>query len=117
MRAAVRGTARTQIVFQLIDTDAKDLARAFAPLTADDLAHLGVFEIAMRPCVDGVTATPVTGATYPLAAATTDGQALARASTARYGMVPADIEAALLARVQTTPGKRANRIPRIGEPT
>jgi hypothetical protein len=117
MRAAVRSTARSQIVFQLLDTDAKDLARAFVPLTADDLGNLGVFEIAMRPCIGGVTADPVTGATYPMPAPTTDGQALAASSAARYGMAPADIEATLLARVHTTPSKRGNRIPRIGEPT
>jgi hypothetical protein len=117
MRAAVRSTARTQLVFQLLATDAKDLAAAFAPLTTDDLCHLGLFEIAMRPCIGGVTAAPVTGATYPIAAPTTDGRALAAASAIRYGMAPAGIEAALLACIQATPGKRSNRIPRIGDPT
>jgi hypothetical protein len=114
VKTAVRGTARSHIMFQLGQADAKDLAAAFTPLTADDLAHLGAYEVAMRPCIGGATAPPVTGATFPMVEATTDGRALAKASAARYGMAPADIEASLLARVQT-PGRhgtRGNRIPR-----
>jgi hypothetical protein len=111
MKAAVRGTARTQIMFQLLDSDAKDLAAAFAPLSADDLNHLGLFEIAMRPCINGITAAPVTGTTLPMVPATLDGRALATASAARYGMAASDIEAALRSRIQTALGTRSNRFP------
>jgi hypothetical protein len=114
MKAAVRSTARTHVMFQLLDVDAKDLASAFEPLSADDLRHLGLFEIAMRPCIGGLTAAPVTGTTLPMSEPTIDGQALARASVARYGMAPDDIETELAARVHITPGKRSNRFPLPG---
>lgn len=116
IKAAVIGTARTQIVFQLGHHDAKDLAPYFAPLNSDDLAHLGVYEIAVRPCVNGATLAPVTGTTYPMPEPNTDGHTLAQASATRYGMAAADIERALQARVtvQASAGRRSNRIPFAG---
>ncbi|GAA3235966.1 hypothetical protein GCM10010468_69970 [Actinocorallia longicatena] len=65
--AAVLGTVRTQIVFQLEYKDAETLSKRFSPdLGRDDLTGLGAFEFAMRPCVNSRTASPVTGYTLPL---------------------------------------------------
>src|SRR6185437_6021390 len=53
VRAAVLGTVRSQVVFQVEYDDAKLLERRFAPsLTASDLMGLGRYEIALRPSVD-----------------------------------------------------------------
>ena len=77
-----------------------DLAASFTPLTADDLRNLGAYEIALRPCVGGRTLMPVTGTTYPLPEATTDGAALARDSRRRYGHCAADIDTQITGRTR-----------------
>jgi hypothetical protein len=114
VRAAVLGTARSQIVFQLEHGDARALAPRFAPLTADDLMGLQAHEIALRPCVSGQTLMPVTGVTLPLDAPTGDANAVAEASRATYGVSRTDVEAALTARV-SVPGGRS-RVGRVVNP-
>lgn len=78
------GTTRSQLVFQLEDRDATELAPRFTPLTRDDLTNLGPHEIALRPCVGGITLPPVTGTTYPLPPPTTNPRGLAQISLRRY---------------------------------
>lgn len=116
MQASVLGTARTHVVFQLGVEDAKTLAESFTPLTANDLRYLGVFEVAIRPSVGGVTLTPVTGTTYPLPEASRDGEALAQASRERYGMARDEVEAATVQRLSVATGKHSNRRILGGEP-
>jgi hypothetical protein len=99
VKTAVLGTVRTQICFQVEYDDAKTLAARFAPLTGADLSNLAAYEIAMRPCVGGVTLGPVTGRTLALPASTTNGAALAQASGQRFGRPRAEVEAALRARL------------------
>jgi energy-coupling factor transporter ATP-binding protein EcfA2 len=115
MQASVLGTARTHVVFQLGIEDAKTLAESFAPLTANDLRYLGVFEVAIRPSVGGATLTPVTGTTYPLPEPSRDGDALAAASRQRYGMARDEIEAATVERLRVPVGKRSNWLTFDGE--
>lgn len=100
VRTAVFGTARTQICFQVEYDDARTLANRFGPLTQSDLSGLAAYEIAMRPCVNGATASPVTGRTLELGEPTGDGPALAEAARLRFGVARSDIEAALKARVE-----------------
>jgi hypothetical protein len=95
VKLAVLGTARSQAVFQVEHDDARALAPRFAPLTAEDLQGLAAHEIALRPCIDGATARPVTGLTLPQPDAVVDGAALARASRERFGVARVDVEAAL----------------------
>lgn len=99
-KEAVMATARTQVLFQLDYDDAKVMERRFTPLTQQDLSGLGPFEIAMRPCLDGVTADVVTATTLPLPEATTDAHELAAVSQERYGVVRSEVEAAIAARVK-----------------
>lgn len=66
----------------------------------DDLVGLPAYEVAIRPCIGGATAVPVTGRTLPLIPPTSDGTTLARASLSRFGTPRADVEAALRQRVQ-----------------
>lgn len=115
IKGAVLGTARTHVVFQLGVDDAETLAKSFTPLTADDLRHLGVFEIAVRPSVGGATLTPVTGTTYPLPEPSRDGEALAQASRERYGVERDEVEARTLERLTVPVGKRSNRLTFGGE--
>ncbi len=113
LKASILGTVRTHLTFQLGHADAKDLAASFTPLTADDLRTLGAYEIALRPCVGGVTLLPVTGTTYPLPEPTTDGAALADHSRRRYGQPRADIDDAIAAR--TRPARTRPRIGRAAD--
>ena len=99
VRAAVLGTVRTQIAFQLDYDDARLLATRFAPLTADDLAGLEEHEVAIRPTVHGRVLRPVTGTTLPLDAPVRDGQAVAAAARRRHGMRRSAIETGLRSRL------------------
>jgi len=93
------------------------LERRFAPaLSAADLMGLGAYEIALRPCVNGVTTTPVTGKTLPLDEPIHDPGGLARASREHHGVARTEVEAALRARIETgTPsGGRIGRSRRRG---
>lgn len=114
IRAAVLGTVRSQLVFQLQHDDAKILAPHFTPLTIHDLTTLGAFDIAMRACVAGATLGPVTGHTYPLPPPTRDPTELAAASASRYGQPRQVIETQLAARSHTpvvVTSARPNRVP------
>jgi hypothetical protein len=99
VKAAMAGTTRTHVLYQLNHDDATVMARSFAPLTADDLIGLDRYEIAMRPCVEGRTLAPVTATTLPLLEPTANAAELARASRERFGITRAEVEAALRARV------------------
>lgn len=66
----------------------------------------------MKPCVNGQTLTPVTGATLPLDDPSQDSDALAQASRERYGVARSDVEASLAARLAVggpKPGDRFGR--------
>lgn len=99
VREATLGTVRTHVAFQLEWEDARALEARFAPLTRDDLSGLSTHEIALKPCVDGQTLSPVTAVTLPLGEPLQDTEALARISRERYGLPQADIEAGLHARL------------------
>jgi type IV secretory pathway TraG/TraD family ATPase VirD4 len=113
VQAAVLGTVRSSIVFQLDHDDAKVVERRFQPaLSADDLMGLDPHEVALRLSIGGKTRAPITGSTLPLLDATQDAAAVARRSRERHGVARADVETALRARlaVETTvPGQRFGR--------
>lgn len=99
-RRAILGTVRTTLCFQLDYDDARLLERRFSPLTKDDLQHLGQYEIALRPSVQGQTLSPVTGSTLPLPEITGNSDAVAARAAIRFGAKRADVEAAMTARKQ-----------------
>ncbi|MBV9483811.1 MAG: type IV secretory system conjugative DNA transfer family protein [Acidobacteria bacterium] len=111
IKAAVLGTTRSQLIFQVESHDATELAPRFAPLTREDLMSLGPHEIALRPCVDGITLAPVTATTYPLPKPLTNPATLAQASLHRYGLPRTEIEEQITGRTLVTPtlDKRSNR--------
>lgn len=99
VKSALLGTIRSQIVFQLMRSDAEELAKSYEPrLTADDLMGAAQFEFAARFLVDGQTLAPMTGTTVPLPPPTRDGAALAEASRQQLGRPRSEVEAALKAR-------------------
>lgn len=112
-QAAVLGTARSQIFFQVEHDDAKLLDKRVAPtLSAADLMGLATYEIAARLCVDGQTLAPVTGRTLPLPEPVRDARAIREELAARHGMARAEVEAGL--RSRTRP-KASQRPIRLGE--
>jgi hypothetical protein len=112
VRAAFLGTIRTQLTFAVEHDDAVVLARRFAPLTVDDLTNLGTFEVALRPCVAGVTAAPVTGVTLDLGAASRNADELANASRQQFGTARHEVEAALRSRLNVPANKSTRRFGR-----
>jgi Type IV secretory system Conjugative DNA transfer/Type IV secretion-system coupling protein DNA-binding domain len=109
VKAALLGTVRSRVIFQLGLDDAKALAPTLAPhLTADDLRGLPAFEIALHPTINNATRPPVTGATLPLDDPTADPEAVALASRQRYGSPRADVEADLAARIAVAPASPTN---------
>lgn len=112
VKAAMLGTVRTQLTFAVEHDDATVLARRFAPLSVDDLTNLGPYEIAIRPCLNGVTASPVTGTTLPLDAPVRDADELAADFRQRYGAPRAEVEAALRKRLDVHPAVGSRRFGR-----
>lgn len=110
IRAAVLGTARTQLVFQVEHDDAWLLEKRFAPaLSAHDLMGLQAYEAAMRPCVNGQTLSPVTLRTLPQPEPRRDAAQAARQLAEAQGVARAEIESGLRARIQVGPGQLGRR--------
>lgn len=110
VQAAVLGTVRSQVAFQLEYDDARTLEKRFAPaLSAADLMGLPAYEVAIRPCVNGQTRPPTTGTTLPLPEPLRDPRELAERSRQRYGTSRTEVEAALRARIETPGGGRIGR--------
>ena len=66
-REALAANARTRVVFQSGQDDARYLAREFAPwLEEHHLRNLQRFQVAARMCRDGRTDRPFTGVTRPM---------------------------------------------------
>jgi hypothetical protein len=109
IRAAVAGTVRTKIAFQLGQEDARAMAPTFAPLAAEDLQHLETHAVAIRALWEGHVVRPVTGVTLPLEAdpESFDVRSLSRA---RDGVDRRTVEAELRAR--TTPKAPSARLGR-----
>ncbi|MEV7321224.1 type IV secretory system conjugative DNA transfer family protein [Streptomyces sp. NPDC093970] len=115
VQAAVLGTARSQVAFQLDHDDARALEKRFAPaLAAADLMGLPAHEIAIRPSIGGQTRPPTTGLTHPLSEPTHDPIMLAEQSRQRFGVARADVEEALRSRIETPAAGKIGRTRRGG---
>ena len=99
VKAAVLGTVRTQVTFEVEHEDAGILAKRFLPLSVDDLKGLGQYEIALRASVNGTTLAPMTGVTLPLNNPVRDAAELARTSRERYGRPRGEVEAGIRQRL------------------
>jgi Type IV secretion-system coupling protein DNA-binding domain/Type IV secretory system Conjugative DNA transfer len=98
--AAVLGTVRSSMVFQLDYDDAATMERRFAPaLSRSDLMGFAAHEVALRLCVGGQVRPPITGTTSPLPPALRDGRILAVASQTRFGVPRDQVERAMQQRL------------------
>ncbi|HEY2142375.1 MAG TPA: hypothetical protein VGG98_09995 [Solirubrobacteraceae bacterium] len=115
LRAAVTTNAATAVAFaQNSAADAKLLASELSGVDAEGLQNLGRFECVMRIGLGpGDIAPPVTGRTLPLPPASSDPEAVRRASAARYGADPALVDAALRERHQTHESKLETPVGRL----
>jgi hypothetical protein len=65
LRDAISANARSKIVFQCGQEDARYLAREFQPLSDQALQHLGPYEIAVKLSIRGEQSQPFTAVTLP----------------------------------------------------
>lgn len=97
LREAISSNARSRVVFQCGQDDARYLAREFAPLDAQALLSLPRFEMAARLSVRGEVSRPFTARALP--PAKVEDQDIAREvserSSARYGRPASEIDAEL----------------------
>jgi hypothetical protein len=99
LRAAVQTNAATIVAFRQSADDAKILGREFVGAPEEALQHLGQYEVLMRIGLGpGEVSSPVTGRTLALPAPTAEPAVIRSASAARYGVDPAEVDAALAAR-------------------
>jgi hypothetical protein len=116
LRSAAMTNASTLIAWRQNNADAKLLAADLVGTDPEGLQNLGKFEAIMRIGLGpGDVAPPVSARTLPLPAATSDPEVVRRASAARYGVDPAEVDAALMRRhggVQDEPEKPVGRLRR-----
>ncbi|MGN6588371.1 MAG: type IV secretory system conjugative DNA transfer family protein [Solirubrobacterales bacterium] len=99
-REAVLANLRTRLVLQTTARDAAAFAREFAPyLTAADLQGLGAFEGYAAVSTGSAVAAPASIRTRPAPDPVGSTEAVRNASRKRYGMSPADVDAAIRKRI------------------
>ncbi|MGH7759859.1 MAG: TraM recognition domain-containing protein [Candidatus Dormibacteraceae bacterium] len=108
-RQAVEANARSKVVFQLSQEDARHLAREFAPLTESHLQTLSARQVAIRLCVQSHEETPFTAVTLPAPPSVGEAHAaaLAAKSVGRHGRPRLQVEAAIQQRL-TNAGYRGD---------
>jgi len=111
-REALAANARTRVVFQCGQEDARYLAREFSPWLGDlQLLNLQPHQVAVRQFRDGRTERPFTGITRPeppsLGAA--HAAALTAAALTRCGRARADVESEIEQRLRTYDSEAADR--------
>jgi hypothetical protein len=93
VREAVLTNTRSKIVFQTSAGDARALADEFDPyLTASDLQNLEPYQAMAMIAVDGQKAAPVSIATLPPPAKTSNATSIREQATHRYGRSRVEIE-------------------------
>ena len=95
MRAAVLGTVRSRICFQLNHDDATVMAKGHPELSAEDLTALEAFGVYASLFTDGRVTPYASGRTQPAPRAIVDPETIRRASRERYGQPLDAVEAAL----------------------
>ena len=102
LREAISSNARSRVVFQCGQDDARYLAREFAPLDAGSLQALPRYEMAMRLSIDGETSRPFTARTMPVPPITDPTLAgrVAQLSRSQFGRPAEAIDAELRAMLE-----------------
>lgn len=108
MKAAVMANARSKVVFQAVDSDARSLAEALGGnLTAADLANLGRYEAYARLVVNGALSPAGSIATLPLGAPQQPASSMRRRSQKNFGVPADEIEASIAARRGSESGRES----------
>lgn len=118
MRDALGANARTKVAFTCSPEDAFFLRRHFEPeLTEHDLAHLGTYQAACRPCIRGGQGTAFTLKTKPLSEGSTERAEEVRArSSKRYGRARDDIEDEISERQRNAATDLLPEFPKVANP-
>lgn len=112
VQSALLLNAATLATFRTGSRDARIMAAELGSVDAEQLQHLGRYEIALRLGLGPGDVTSVaTARTLPLPEATTEIEALRDASAARFGTALEDIEAALAERWQTSANEPLMDVP------
>ncbi|MGH2812648.1 MAG: type IV secretory system conjugative DNA transfer family protein, partial [Actinomycetota bacterium] len=99
MKEALSANARTKIAFACSPDDARNLDRHFAPFLSDhDLASLGAFTAACRPCIGGAHGGPFTFVTDALPVPEKERTLQVKAAAARFGEDRKAVEARIRVR-------------------
>jgi len=100
LQAALMTNARTKILFQCSDADAKKFAGEVAPeFRAADLMALAAYQAIVKPCIHGGQGAPFSLRTEPLADRDPERVARALAASAeRWARPRAEVEAEMVAR-------------------
>jgi hypothetical protein len=102
LRAAATSNAATLVAFRQNAADARLLAPELSGVTPEQLQNLGAYEVVMRLGLGpGDVAAPVTGRTLPPSPETSNPAEVRHRSAERYGVDPAEVDAALAARYET----------------
>lgn len=98
---AVEANARSKVVFQLSQEDARHLAREFSPLTESHLQTLSLRQVAIRLCVQSHAETAFTAVTLPAPPSLGAEYAalLAARSLERYGRPRSEVDAEIQRRL------------------
>lgn len=104
VRAAVLANARSRVCFQLAGEDAATIARFSAGLLQPiDFQRLRRYEVYVQLVVDGEVTGFASGRTLPLAAPSSEPQAVRETSRLRYGRPVAEVEAEIRKLVEAEP--------------
>lgn len=109
-RSAVLSNARSRVVFQLPNADARLVARELGGLlSVDDLQGLGAFEVACQLFAAGNTQPVATARTRPAVQVVSDGAAIRNRARRLYGIERGEVEAAIRSRQSGRSGATAVR--------
>ncbi len=100
-RQAVEANARSKVVFQASQDDARHLAREFSPLSDVHLEALALHQVAVRLCLNGHTEPAFTAITEPAPTSLGEEHAaeLGAQSLLRHGRPRQDVEAEIQRRL------------------
>jgi hypothetical protein len=97
IRSGLQANARSRVVFNVSDEDARLLARGTPDLVAEDFSALGRYEVYASLLTNGEQTPYASGRTLPPAPAISSANELLRLSRQRYGRPLSEIEAGFAA--------------------
>lgn len=100
VRSGILANARSRVLFNLSDEDARSMARGIPELAPEDFTSLGRYEVYASLLANGQTTPFASGRTLPPSATISNARSLQRASRQRFGQPLSEIEAGFAALVE-----------------